>query len=953
MSVRDEGAGRRGADIDDARTLDQVALDLGYGRDVIAQLGALWGKSASRGGGRISLLLCHLLDTAAVAELMWSRYLAPRTRALMDELGGGQGARLLMWLCGVHDCGKATPAFQAMDPVLAARVRAAGLDWRVERFQKPAWRHGIAGGKILSDLLAGLWDRGNADWVWPLVAGHHGTFPSKKEFWRQEDGEDHGRGPAWRQVQRAVVAVFTRALGYRDLGDVEPRCAPNKAEQLMLSGLVVMADWIASAHEDFPGVARLDNICLATARDRARRAWDRLGVRGGWGQLPVPDGDVFTARFGEPARPFQRVMVELARDMPSPGVMIVEAPMGEGKTKAALVSAEVLAARFGADGVFVGMPTQATSDPMFSQVRAWAEAFGPGVASQVSLLHGKRRFNAEWRELLAGAGNVPDEQFESIDLDDPYGLAAGGSVERRAPAEWFFGRNRGLLSGLVVGTIDQLLYAATRTRHVMLRFAGLAGKVVILDEVHAADIYMEQFLAEALWWLGRARVPVIVLSATVTPRQRQVLVAAYLAGAHGVDPSGPEQITASPGYPCLTAAFPVGAASEMVSRDAPGWREPVPVAVEVLAGAGADTTPVANLASTACADGGVVLIIHNTVDRAQRTFRALHQRFGDDVRLLHGRLNAAHRADRTEECLRLLGPAAGCARPRRLILVATQLAEQSFDVDADLLITDLAPIDLLLQRMGRLHRHSHTPRPVHLRAARAVVTGFEPGDTGPRLEYASEHYIYGRHRLLRTAALVLEAAGRAWSIPAEVPDLVAAVYGDAPLGPAGWADDADAARERWLAVQADRALAAAEFQLTAANAHQRSTLNALHQRGQPGSRDEEELSAVVRDGEPSVEVVLVRRRPGGYAAWNGTPIGVHGEASVEVLDTVLGGVTRLPVGLTNAAVTGLRPLDGWGGDPWLRHARALVLGEDGTTRLGNHVVSYDQLLGLVITRTAP
>ncbi|HVV08331.1 CRISPR-associated endonuclease Cas3'' [Amycolatopsis sp.] len=405
----------------------------------------------------MSLLLCHLLDTAAVAELMWSRYLAPRTRALLDDLGDGQGLRLLMWLCGVHDCGKATPAFQAMDPVSAERVRAAGLDWRAARFQKPVWRHGIAGGKVLADLLAGIWDRGNVEWVWPLVAGHHGSFPSKKEFGRQDEGEDHGRGPAWRQVQRAVVTMLTRALRYRDLGEVEPERAPNKAEQLMLSGLIVMADWIASAHEDFPGLDRLDDVCLATARDRARPAWDRLGVRGGWGQLPVPDSEFFEVRFGARARPFQSVMVELAREMPAPGLTIVEAPTGEGKTKGALAAAEVLAARFGADGVFVGMPTQATSDPMFSQVRVWADAFGPGVAGQVALLHGKRRFNTKWRELLADAGDAPDARFRSIALDDPYGVAAAGFGERRAPAEWFFGRNRGLLSGLVVGTIDQLL----------------------------------------------------------------------------------------------------------------------------------------------------------------------------------------------------------------------------------------------------------------------------------------------------------------------------------------------------------------------------------------------------------------------------------------------------------------------------------------------------------------
>src|SRR5699024_3847172 len=137
-------------------------------------------------------------------------------------------------------------------------------------------------------------------------------------------------------------------------------------------------------------------------------------------------------------------VINAAREMAAPGLMVVEAPMGEGKTKAALAAAEVLAARFGADGVFVGMPTQATSDPMFSQLRQWVHAIDPDLASQVALLHGKRRFNKEWQSLLDAAGDQPDDLYGDIDEDDPYGLtSAAGEInqaERHAPAEWFLGR---------------------------------------------------------------------------------------------------------------------------------------------------------------------------------------------------------------------------------------------------------------------------------------------------------------------------------------------------------------------------------------------------------------------------------------------------------------------------------------------------------------------------------
>ncbi|WP_455568716.1 CRISPR-associated helicase Cas3' [Streptomyces laurentii] len=966
---------------------------MGLSPEAVERVSRLWGKSAARNGGRTHLLLGHLLDTAAVAGQMWDGYLSAAFRRRLDEVSGGRGRLWFTWVCGIHDCGKACPAFQALDPAEAAPVLAAGLTWgRLPTDRKKMWRHDVAGAALLKPRMAAEWGSEEAaEWVWPLIAGHHGAFPSAGDV-RPRHREVQGRGAAWEEAQHAVVDVFTRAVGFEDLADVRPTEALRKAEQLALSGLIVMADWIASDSRHFTGLPDAELISFDGARRRAEAAWERLGLHGGWQDLALPRHrlDPLTDRLGVQPRPSQRELLERAWSMPAPGLMVVEAPMGEGKTKAALAAAEVLAARFGLGGVFVAMPTQATSDPMYEQVLDWVRTFDPALESQVALLHGRRRFNAWWRAIWDGKarpdgdgcgcddGTAPhgtgadtvDDDFGAIDEDDEYGMAPVEPSSTRAagpgadgPAHWFLGNKRGLLTSFAVGTVDHLLHAATRTRHVMLRFAGLAGKVVVVDEVHAADVYMRQFLVEALRWLGQAGVPVVLLSATLPPAQRQLFVDAYLSGVLGA--ADVHQPVPEPaGYPCVTVAYGTGgrAVAETSREVVPPWRESAPVGLAWLPDTEPSGARVAQAVRESVADGGVALVVVNQVARAQAIYQGLRDAgFDGCLRLLHARFCAAHRADRTSQCLRLMGPHAGEDRPRRMVVIATQLAEQSFDVDADVLITDLAPTDLLLQRIGRLHRHSGTRRPAAHPVPRVLVTGVAAGRDGvPRFLRTSEA-IYGEWSLLRAAALVMEAAGPLvagegkkplpgsdWSIPADVPHLVARAYGETKICPAGWPEAES--WERWRAKELEREGKAGGYLLCRQREWAFPTLEGLHYAGSRAAT-EDQLDAVVRDGAPTAEAVIVRRSAGGYRAFDGTWLGVHGEVDDdEVTDRLLGGAIRLPQGLTEAAQAELRPLPGWADRPWLRYQLALVLEEDGTRLLGANRVSYDDDLGLVVER---
>ncbi|MER7283947.1 CRISPR-associated helicase Cas3' [Dactylosporangium sp. NPDC000244] len=926
--------------------------------ELLRRLAPFWGKSNA--GGRPNLLVQHLLDAAAVGELIWDRYLAPAARDRLDACCGGRGRQLFVVLCALHDVGKATPAFQDKVTALAAAVQAHGLRWRSLPKDAKQWHHTLAGGVIVRDALrAAGWSVDQVDWVVPMVTGHHGMVPKRGRY-QTPVRHGHGQGPEWRRAQQELVNAVSCEVGV-DLAGLEPTSTPSRAMQLALSGAVIMADWIASDSNRFPGIDRLDQVSMDVARARARDAWQRLELHGGWRDrsLLAPPG-FFEKRFRRrEVRPVQASAVELASTMPGPGLMFIEAPMGEGKTEAALAAAEVLASRFGADGVFVGMPTQATSDAMFSRVVDWAQSLDAAVP--VGLLHGKRRFNQRWREMReARFSDVDDDEYG---CEDVFGVVTGRSHagQRTAvPAEWFLGPKRGLLMPITIGTIDQLLHAATRTRHVMLRHLGLAGRVVVLDEVHAYDVYMMQFLTEALRWLGDAGVPVVLLSATLPPAMRRQLAEAYLQGVvREPDVAVPVSVVGDGGYPAVRWVAAADGRVQSGGCSAEPWRDSVGVAVEVLdEGPREGPEKLVAMVAEALADGGCLLVVRNTVRRARQTFQALRQAFAGDgttTVLLHARLMMGERVDRTERVLDLLGAPdrkQAPARPPQMIVVATQLAEQSFDVDADLLISDLAPIDLLLQRIGRLHRHVRPAdaRPCRVASPRVVVAGMSSVGGGvPVFPRGSEH-VYGRYALLRAAHLVREAsAGGGWSVPAQVPELVQRGYDAGESLPTDWQADVDAALAQWQCSDAIRRDNAKKFILAGAGELHCTDLAGLHDRATRDLDDDDAVSAVVRDGADSIEVVVLRRRGDLKYTLDGRCLGPADTmiSDPDVAEAVARSTVRLPASLSEDARLELAPLSEAGGDPWLRRIRVLELDDGNSAIVGRHRLSYDLELGLV------
>jgi len=205
--------------------------------------------------------------------------------------------------------------------------------------------------------------------------------------------------------------------------------------------------------------------------------------------------------------------------------------------------------------------------------------------------------------------------------------AWGRRVAQPRFAEWLLGRHHALLSAGVVCTVDQILYAGSRTKYVSLRHAGLAGKVVIVDEVHSYDVYMGQFLHALLTWCGSAGVPVVLMSATLPPRLRAGLLEAYQRGHDAADPDGATPYAVVPaaadGYPLVTTIDT--AAREVRVASATQRRPDLPIRVEVLSEDSiASVDAIADRAERGLVDGGCALVILNTVARPQRTYAALH-----------------------------------------------------------------------------------------------------------------------------------------------------------------------------------------------------------------------------------------------------------------------------------------------------------------------------------------
>ena len=585
--------------------------------------------------------------------------------------------------------------------------------------------------------------------------------------------------------------------------------------------------------------------------------------------------------------------------------------MGEGKTEAAFFAHLELQRKFGHRGMYIALPSKATGNAMFRRTLEFLQRQGTGRKLDLQLLHGATLLN---------------ESFQQLCISEVHG-AAGSEVRAE---EWFTHKKRALLSEYGVGTVDQALLPILPVRHNFVRLWGLANRVVVFDEIHAYDAYTGTLLIHLVRWLLALGSSIVLLSATLPPSIRRAL-------------AGLVNCT----LPLEEAAYP------RISVFRPGAVEQIPFEADParrltlgLLAIPADLPEIRLALDQHLAGGGMGLALVNTVKRAQELFllygageplvrdgQLVGKRLADgtEVYLFHARFPADQRQKCEDQCLEGFGPKS--LRAGRKILVATQVAEQSLDLDFDLIVTDLAPIDLLLQRAGRLWRHAGrkgrpVPQPVLVVAG---LAGETPIAFGKPLWWSA---VYREDILLRTWFLLHDR--QTLTLPDEIDLLVQAVYEDAVPLP-------DSAQQR-----IERALLSGEGEAFAQKIQANRAIIGL-----PGdaSWNQPETYVLYDEDGPGLHRTLMAQTRLGDASLTAIPLRPDewDLAAVPSLDQARRWYLRAVSISRKGVVQSLQKLgvpEAWGKSPLLRNCYPLVL-NDQDVWVGNDTVRLDDGLGLV------
>lgn len=697
-------------------------------------ISTFWGKLSRDEPREWHPLLHHCADVAACCEALLTRTLLGQRLAVLGgipQLDDVQIARLSA-LAALHDIGKFNRGFQAKAGGSEAQV-CGHVQEVLALFSDGTREEGDRLVRVLpmSDLAG--WGKEDAALQLLVAAiGHHGRpHPCEpppnfnRSVWSGSPFGDPFHGIA------ELVAV-TRRWFPRAFEGGGAKLPPNPAFQHFYAGLVMLADWLGSHREMFPYSEALDVDRMAFARAAALTALLEVGLDVDAPRRALGYGrpDFATISPHTTPQPAQAKTAELLLEAGG-SLTILEAETGSGKTEAALLRFAQLFHAGVVDGMYFALPTRTAATQIHRRVlEAVDRAFPTDKPPVVLAVPGYLRVDDVDGKRLPG--------FEVLWNDD--------ARERMRFRGWAAENPKRYLAGtVVVGTIDQILLSTIMVSHAHLRATAAARQLLVIDEVHASDAYMNCLLEQVLAFHLRGGGHAFLMSATLGADARTRLLNAV--GAEAERPSL-ERAQVSP-YPALTHLH----ANRAVEVLAVEHRGRVKTIRPRLLDVADDPRAVARHAIEAAQRGARVLVVRNLVRDCIATQEALEaiaeERGATSMLFRAGGVVAPHHSRFAREDREILDHAVeaefGKGRPsgRGSVLIATQTVEQSLDLDADLLLTDLCPMDVLLQRIGRLHRHQRG-RPADFEDPTAVVLVPNQRDLG-RFIHASDGLALGPH----------------------------------------------------------------------------------------------------------------------------------------------------------------------------------------------------------------
>nr|WP_298379552.1 CRISPR-associated helicase Cas3' [uncultured Halomonas sp.] len=735
-----------------------------------------WGKARSKGEGpSCHLLPFHCLDVAAVGWCLLGPQ-RPLTQQLAVQLGLPVDSlrKLLVWALGLHDLGKFARAFQG-------QAQPAGVEL-------VALLPRLAYSKRHDRLGALLWKENWIPWLqsdalrWPesqvsreqreslskafaaLMApmfGHHGKpvtgvgLNAGNFFGRDETSDDI-------EAARHFIADWTQLIELEwpsALFTSQGWYSVLESLSWTLAGWAVLSDWIGSNREHFAyhdQPMALSDYWDNVAKPNATHALKAFGFHES--AIPIPYAGLqawFGGRSDIIPTPLQR-QAELAELPAGPQLFILEDVTGAGKTEAACILAQRLLASGHGEGLYFALPTMATSNAMYSRLgNLHQHFFSAQSRPSLVLAHGARELNEDFAKALGKA--QPGDRNYTAD-------------EHSASSQcnhWLAdSRKKALLAEVGVGTIDQALMGVLPFRHQSLRLYGLARKVLIVDEVHAYDMYMQELLQQLLTYHARQGGSAMLLTATLPKGMRQSLSDAWCVGL-GVESA----VMQKSDFPLMTQVCRDGYLEASVASRPEAVRD---VEIDWLT----QEEQALETVMAALEKGLCVAWVRNTVDDAVRAFEAIRARHPEPSRclLFHSRFAMADRQRLEAQVLERLGKESSTEVRHGQVLIATQVFQESLDCDVDLMISDLAPIDLLIQRAGRLQRHAREPRLPPRLLVLAPEWSKTPDADWLRRPLPGTQAVYRDTALCWLTQRVLRELG-AIRMPGEARALVEGVYG--------------------------------------------------------------------------------------------------------------------------------------------------------------------------------